>query len=198
MAVCPECGMRLPADPDGCGSRCPTCREPLYDERPSRRRPAEDGQCAVHPENAALGTCGRCGNYLCVVCRTRWRERSLCAACVDRLLEEGGAAPAEAGAHLRQALLGLGLGVCSWVLFLLGIAVAAASMAGGEVSPGMVLAALLLFASPLPSVIGLGQAIAAIRARGDHMILATLGLVLSGVNVGVFIGICSFSLGLQI
>ncbi len=197
MAICPECGERLPADPDGTGARCPACREPLYDERPSRRRPAEDGQCAVHPGNAALGTCGRCGNYLCAVCRTRWRERWLCAACVDRALEHKEAVPAEASAHLRQALLALGLGVSSWGLFLLGVVFAAAMNAGGAQAM-MIPAVMLIFASPLPSVIGLGQAIAAIRARGDHMILATLGLILSGLNVGVFIGLFSFAVGIQI
>ena len=57
----------------------------------------------------------------------------------------------------------------------------------------MLVAIALIFASPLPSVLGLGQGIAALRARGDHMILATLGLVLCGLNVGVFIGLFSFS-----
>jgi hypothetical protein len=198
MAICPECGERLPADPDRTGARCPACREPLYDERRGRRRrEPEDGQCAVHPENPALGTCARCGNYLCAVCRTRWRDRWLCAACVDLALERGDAVPAEAGAHLRQSLLGLGLGVLSWVIFLAGFLLAVAGMTGD--SKGLViLAGFTIFLAPLPAAVGLGQAIAAIRARGDHMILATLGLVLSGVNVGVFIGIFSFGIGLQI
>jgi hypothetical protein len=198
MAICHECGERLPAEPDRTGARCPYCREPLYDERPGRRRrPPEDGQCAVHAENPALGTCARCGNYLCAVCRTRWRERWLCAACVDLALERRDAAPAEESAHLRQSLLALGLGVLSWVIFLGGFAMAGAGFAGG--SQGlMILGGFTLFVGPLPAAVGLGQAIAAIRARGDHMILATLGLVLSGVNVGVFIGIFSFGIGLQI
>jgi hypothetical protein len=196
MARCRECGERLPADPDRCGARCPACREPLY-AAPRVRRGSTDGQCAVHPENAAVGTCGRCGNYLCAVCRTRWRERWLCAACVDLALERNEAAPAEARAHLRQALLALGLGVASWMIFLLGTVLVAAAMGGGQTGV-FLLAGLTILASPLPSLVGLGQAIAAIRARGDHMILATLGLLLTGLNVGAFIGLLSFSIALQI
>jgi hypothetical protein len=196
MVVCRECGERLPDDPDRPGARCPVCREPLYDQRPGRRRPAEDGQCAVHPENPALCTCGRCGNYLCEVCRTRWRDRWLCAACVDLALENKEAVPAEASAHLRQALLALGLGILAWLIFLGALLLVAAGMEAKNVVL-MGLGGLTVLLSPVPAVIGVGQAVAAIRARGDHMILATLGLVLSGVNVGAFIGLLSFSIALQ-
>jgi hypothetical protein len=197
MARCPECGERLPDDPERQGARCPACREPLYDRSRGRRRGEEGGQCAVHPDNAAAGTCGRCGNYVCDVCRTRWQGRWLCAACVDLALERRDALPAEAAAHLRQALLALGLGVASWVLFLLGMLLAAAFVGEREVA-ALVLAGLVILASPLPSLVGLGQGIAAIRARGDHMILATLGLLLTGLNIGAFIGLLSFSFAIQV
>jgi hypothetical protein len=196
MIRCPECRERLAGDPDRYGARCPACRAPLYDEPPRRRRGTDDdGQCAVHPDNPAVGTCGRCGNYLCDACRTRWRERWLCAACVDLALERKEAVPAEASAHLRQALLALGCGVGGWLIFLLGALLAAAS--GGDNFGLVLLAGLTILASPVPAVFGVGQGIAALRARGDHMILATLGLVLSGLNVGVFIGLFSFTIGLQ-
>jgi hypothetical protein len=197
MMRCRECGERLPGDPERFGARCPACRAPLYGApRPRRRDADDDSRCAVHPDNPALGTCGRCGNYVCETCRTRWGERWLCAACVDRALERKEAGPAEANAHLRQALLALGLGVASWTIFLLGALVAAGAAAGG--SMGLVaLAGLLVLVSPLPAVIGVGQGAAAIRARGDHMIVATLGLVLCGLNVGVLIGLLSFSISLQ-
>jgi hypothetical protein len=198
MMRCPECRERLPDDPDRYGARCPVCREPLYDEPPPRRRgPDDESRCPVHPDNPSRGTCDRCGNYLCDTCRTRWRGRWLCAACVDRALEHKEVSPAEAGAHLRQALLALGLGVTSWAIFIFAILIVAAAMSGG--SMGLVaLGGLVILASPLPAVVGVGQGAAAIRARGDHMILATIGLVLSGLNVGVFIGMLSFGIGLQI
>jgi hypothetical protein len=196
MIRCAECGERLGGDPDRYGSRCPACRAPLYDEPPGRRRDGDDGKCAVHPDNPALGTCGRCGNYLCDVCRTRWRDRWLCAACVDLALERKEALPAEASAHLRQALLALALGVMSWLIFLSGMVLGVAAVGSKSVML-MGLATLVLVMSPVPSVFGLGQGIAAIRARGDHMILATLGLVMCGLNVGVFIGLLSFGIGQQ-
>jgi hypothetical protein len=197
MARCPECGEFLPADPDRHGARCPVCREPLYDDPPARRRPAEVGQCPVHPDNPALGTCGRCGNYVCAVCRTRWRQRWLCAACVDLALERRETVPAEAAAHLRQSLLALGLGVAGWLIFAFGFVLAAAGFSADNFAL-MMLGGLTLILAPLPAALGVGQAIAALRARGDHMILATLGLVLSGANVGIFIGAMSFGIGLQI
>jgi hypothetical protein len=196
MIRCPECDERLAGDLDRYGARCPSCREPLYDDPPSRRRSAEDGRCAVHTENPAVGTCGRCGNYLCETCRTHWRGRSLCATCVDLALERKEAVPAEASAHLRQALLALGLGVFSWLIFLLALVIVVAGMGSSNLMVVGV-GGLIVIASPLPSILGVGQGIAAIRARGDHMILATLGLVLSGINVGVFIGLFSFSIALQ-
>jgi hypothetical protein len=196
MIRCPQCGERLAGDLDRYGARCPACREPLYDAPPRRRRDPEDGQCAVHADNPALGTCGRCGNYLCAVCRTRWRNRWLCAACVDLALERKDAVPTEASAHLRQALLALGLGVGSWLIFLLAFVFVLAGI-GSKNLVLVGIGGLIVFVSPLPAIVGMGQGIAAIRTRGDHMILATLGLVLSGLDVGVFIGLFSFSIGMQ-
>jgi hypothetical protein len=193
MMRCRECGERLPGDPDRFGARCPACREPLYDDPLPRRRDRVDGQCPVHPESPAVGTCGRCGNYLCETCRTRWRERWLCAACVELALDRKEAVPAEARAHLRQAILALALGVTSWLIFLLSGVLVIAGMEG-DALPLAVVGGLMVFVSPLPSAIGVGQGLAALRGRGDHMILATLGLVLCGLNVGAFIGLLSFSI----
>jgi hypothetical protein len=39
-----------------------------------------------------------------------------------------------------------------------------------------------------------GQATAALRTRGSHMILATIGLVISGLFVGVMIGLMGFGM----
>jgi hypothetical protein len=197
MMRCPECRERLTGDAERYGARCPACREPLYDRPPRRPAVEEDSRCPVHPENPALGSCGRCGNYICETCRTRWRDRWLCAACVDRALETKQDVPAEAQAHLRQALLSLALGVTSWAIFLTAILIGTA--AASNHSMGLVmLAGVIVLVSPLPAVIGVGQGAAAIRCRGDHMILATLGLVLSGLNVGVLIGLLSFSFSLQV
>ena len=52
---------------------------------------------------------------------------------------------------------------------------------------------LILLVSPLAAVVGAGQGAAAIRTRGDHMILATIGLLLSAFQIGAVIGLVTFS-----
>src|SRR5262245_56832910 len=116
MPRCPACREWIEGDRDRVGARCPYCRQPLY-ERPERFKPrpgTADDVCTAHPRNPAVGTCARCGNFQCDLCRTRWRDRTLCAACVSRALEESTGTPREARAQLLQALLGLLLGLLSW------------------------------------------------------------------------------------
>ena len=50
--------------------------------------------------------------------------------------------------------------------------------------------------NPVPRrrFIGLGLGAAALYGRGHHMILATIGLILSGLHAGAFIGLMSFAL----
>jgi hypothetical protein len=142
-----------------------------------------------------VGTCGRCGNYLCEVCRTRWRGQVVCAACVDRALESREAAPEEARAHLRQAVLGLALGGAAWGLFLLFFLLGAAAGASGQPSAALAfLVLIVLLGTLLSAALGLGQAAAALRTRGSHMILATAGLLVSGLCIGVVIGLFTFGL----
>ncbi len=201
MSKCPYCRHWLRASRETIAARCPYCREPLYewhdddDLRPTQSRP---NLCAVHSGNAAVGTCQRCGNYLCAVCWTRWRSRSLCAACVSRALELGEATPVEVRAHLRQAVLALIFGLGAWGIALVGFLVIAAGLAAAEstrVNPILIaFGGLIFMASPLAAVLGVGQAAAAIRARGNHMILATAGLIVSGLNAGVVVGIFSLVL----
>jgi hypothetical protein len=153
-----------------------------------------DGQCAIHPQLAAVGTCQRCGNYLCRVCRSRWRNQMLCIACVDRALDTREKSPEEARTHRRQAILALVFGLASWLIvgiaLLVFVIVDSALPADDMVSRGLMLIvlAVVALASPLLSIAGVGQAAAAIRTRGDHMILATAGLLLSALHIGLLIG----------
>jgi hypothetical protein len=200
MLTCPSCRDAIPGDRDQIGARCPRCREPLY-EAPHgypRRSELPDSsagtRCTAHPGNPALGTCQRCGNFLCAVCRTRWRERSWCMACVERALEAKETSPEEARAHFRQAILAMICGVLAWGLTLAGFLLIALGMSGNDINPvPLIFGFLLLMPTPLPALIGVGQGAAAIRARGDHMILATMGLILSGIHVGVLVGLFTFS-----
>jgi hypothetical protein len=193
MRRCPSCRERLPADPERRGARCPYCREPLQE---SRRRRGEEGQCAVHPENTAAGTCQRCGNYTCQVCDTLWQGRWLCPACVELALERKETVPGEARAHLRCALLGLGLGVTSWLIVFIAVLLAVAAMTSENIAL-LALVGLVLLSSPMPSILGVAQSAAAVQTGGDHMVLATMGLVLNGLHAGASLGLIAFSIALN-
>lgn len=201
MNHCPSCDYPLPRDRERIGARCPNCRDPLYESRSRPSRPARqgDGACALHPGQEAAGTCERCGNYYCIVCRTRWRDRILCPACVERALESREAAPEQARAHARQAVLGLVLGISAWLLLVLtGLLISSvgAMQGNGAVLFLGLVALLLILGSMLLGTIGLGQAAAAVRSRGAHMIVAVSGLILNGLFVGALVGFCIFSMWL--
>ena len=193
MAHCPSCDYPLPQDRERLGARCPNCRDPLYEPPERTSRPAREGEgaCAIHPGQEAVGTCGRCGNYFCEVCRTRWRDQILCAACVERALTAREAAPGQARAQFRQALAGLLLGGGAWGALIL---VALLKLAGTPPTLLGLLVLLLIPASLLMGVLGLGQAVAVLRTRGAHMILGTIGLIVSGLYMGAFIGMFTFFL----
>jgi len=197
MPRCRHCRSLLRRDPEEIGARCPRCREPLFEQLGSPERVAEGeapsgNLCAVHRRNLARGTCERCGNYLCQVCRTRLRGQTLCPPCVERVLESQEATPREARAHLLQAILAIVLGVAGWGIVILGLILVGA----GESSESVILiglGGLIMLASPLAAIVGAGQGAAAIRARGDHMILATIGLLLSAFQIGAVVGLFTFS-----
>ncbi|HTU18000.1 MAG TPA: hypothetical protein VMG10_08045 [Gemmataceae bacterium] len=190
MNRCPSCDYPLPHDRERIGARCPSCRDPLYEPpgRVSRFAREDEGACALHAGRETVGTCGRCGNYFCEVCRTRWRDQILCAACAERALASREATPEQARAHFRQALLGLVLSLGSWPVFILG-QVSAIGFAFANRNVLLALLALVLVVSAvLMAVVGTGQAAAALRTRGHHMIMATSGFLIGGLFLGIFIG----------
>ena len=196
MNRCPSCDYPLPHDRERIGARCPSCRDPLYEPPGRISRPAreDEGACAVHSGRETVGTCGRCGNYFCEICRTRWRDQIVCTACVERALASREATPEQARAHLRQAILGLALGISAWGALLLGQIMGFAAFAANKNLLLLLVALVLIIGSALLGVLGIGQAAAALRARGHHMIVATSGLVISGLFVGSFIGFYLFQL----
>jgi hypothetical protein len=195
MSRCPSCDYPLPYDRERLGARCPNCRDPLYEPPGRVGRPAreDEGACALHAGREAVGTCGRCGNYFCEVCRTRWRDQVLCAACIERALQSREAAPEQARTHFRQAILGLLMGGGAWVVLLLAVLLIAVAFVGKNVLL-ILLAFVLILGAVLLGVLGLGQATAALRARGPHMIAATSSMIISGLFLGAFIGFYIFRL----
>jgi hypothetical protein len=196
MSRCPSCDYPLPADRERLGARCPNCRDPLYEPPGRTSRPVREGEgaCAIHIGRETVGTCARCGNYFCEVCRTRWRDQILCAACAERALASREATPEQVRAHFRQALLGLLMSLGAWPLFIVGqILAVAAALSGGNVLLALLMLVLIVGAV-LFAVLGTGQAVAALRTRGNHMIMATGGLLLGGLFLGAFIGLTVFQL----
>jgi uncharacterized RDD family membrane protein YckC len=99
--ACPLCGTVLvPGEREAGAQVCYTCAgsfeatpfspPPLYLPPLALAEvgPAGGTPCAVHAGNAAVGNCGRCGLFLCSLCRTEVSGQELCAACFDRLAAE--------------------------------------------------------------------------------------------------------------
>jgi hypothetical protein len=195
MIECPYCGDYLYEDPDKLGARCPRCREPLYERGGGPRLTSEGdaegdrGVCTIHTMNVAAGTCQRCGNFICRVCRTPWNGGNLCQACAERLAQDQERGPQDPRSHRRQAVAALVCGLSAWGA-ILGAGILVTLAGTSRAAMGLVvLAGILLFASFLPAVFGVGQGVAAVRARGDRMIVATSGLVLSASHLGIMSGL---------
>jgi hypothetical protein len=201
MPRCPTCGFPLPQDRNRVGARCLHCRSPLYQSARRLPRDAQPGEpvCTTHPGSVSVGTCGRCGNFLCETCRTRWGDLVLCAACVDRALRAGDTVPGAQRIHTRQAAIGLSGGLAAWLLLgaIAALAFLLREKGAAANSPGLVGAALLILlvlpVTVIVALFGVGYSAAALRARGDSMILATLGLLLSGLYVGTLVGVVLFA-----
>jgi hypothetical protein len=99
---CPRC--RRDLDPGRVGSgeqTCPLCGgafEATRFEPPEPRvtvraveeaGPGAVASCAAHRDNVASSNCGRCGVFMCDLCRIDVDERVLCPACFERLSAEG-------------------------------------------------------------------------------------------------------------
>jgi hypothetical protein len=128
---------------------------------------------------------------MCVVCRSRWRRRTICLACLERDLQSREVSPEEARVHFLQALWSLIFGVAAWALALVGVLCVAIPMLADPEHPSLVgalVGVLIMGVAPLFAVPGLGLGATAIRSRGDHMILATIGLILSALMAGAIIG----------
>lgn len=198
MFRCRSCHRRIPDEEKVPGARCPKCLEPLY-ERPRIPEPVAPGEeatagvCAVHPHSVSVATCRRCGSYVCPVCWSRWRDRAMCTACVDRALESREAAPEASRRHLRQAILSLVFGIAGWGMFAVCVLLLALMMDGEINTTQLGMFGIVLLSCPFVGALGVGQGAAAIRTRGDHMVLATSGFLLSALQAGTVLGI--FAIG---
>jgi hypothetical protein len=196
MIECPYCYRVFRQPPEKLGARCPKCRMPFYEDPAKRRRnPEKDyGPCTQHPESASIAKCSRCDAAVCQTCRTRWHEEIVCPLCVDNSLADDEPSPMEAQMQTKQAWFAVILAISGWMLLLLTIA-PMATFHQGLVQPTIKAVTFFLFlGSMLPAVFGLGFAIAAIRLRGSHGILATVGLVAAGSQLGLIFAVIAINL----
>ena len=109
------------------------------------------------------------------VSRKRWRRR--------RLATRGPDTPSP-GAAVGAAR------TWAWLLALTDFVVMQVAIASSKEGFSLtVLCVAMLLGAGVAALFGLGQGAAAIRVRGRHLLLASSGLVLSGLYVGALIGV---------
>ncbi len=134
-APCPRCRQSLDLPTSGayqCG-RCGSSFEVILGfEKPALPSPFSQGPgavplelaavCAYHPENRAVLTCERCGDFICRLCTTTVDGRLYCARCFDLLFHRGALQHAQTAFKLPAISLTMGiLSVVATIPFCCGI-----------------------------------------------------------------------------
>ncbi len=99
---CPRCGRALRHESLRTGLQvCPVCSastEVVRFDPPARvilgpepvaLAAEESAPCALHPGNRTAGACGRCGRFLCVLCRVEEGGDFRCLSCFGKSISEG-------------------------------------------------------------------------------------------------------------
>ena len=130
-ANCPHCRHELDhARITSVRQRCPHCGRAFLALRfdppvvAAAVRPVEQAgpegatACAGHRGNAAVANCGRCGVFMCELCRIEADSLVLCPACFDRLSAEGALASARTTFrdYGRMGLAYVLAGLLLWIL----------------------------------------------------------------------------------
>ena len=196
MIECPFCYRVFRQPPEKLGARCPKCKMPLYEDPTKRRNsPEKDfGPCLQHPETATVAKCSRCDQPVCQACRTRWHQEIVCPQCVDNSVADDEPSPQEAQMQTKQAWFSVIFAVSGWTVLLLTLAPYSSFQQLPVTSTIKILTYFLFLGSFVPAIFGLGYAVAAVRLRGDHIKLATCGLVSAGSQLGLAIGVIILNL----
>ena len=195
MVECPSCFRVFRTHPENLGARCPKCRMPLFESAPKKRQPDRDqGSCAAHPDSPALTECQRCQKPMCAACRTRWHQEALCPACVDASLAVDEPNPQEGRQQFNLGLLSVGCAMAAWILLALTLFPYSTFHSGPPNEHWVRAAGFCVFASMGAAVVGLSQAVSALRLRGACPSLAVWGLALSGGQLGLVLGVLFLNL----
>lgn len=177
--ACPRCARELPHErlTDG-PQRCRWCRGDFQARRfapPALLVEAASGlaalpeavACAAHERNAAVAACGRCGAFICALCRIESDGGGWCPPCYERLSAEG--ALASAATHLRN-----------W---------------GGMSALCLIGAVLLWPLAPLISGLGLYFALRGLRAGPDGRFSLVLRALANGLALFASVAIWILMIG---
>jgi hypothetical protein len=195
MIECRHCREVFRTPLENLGARCPNCRLPLFD-RSERMRPSlpEPGPCAYHPESESVSRCRRCGQRLCATCRTRWHEEILCPECAGHAFLANESSARELRGRDRLAGWSLVLALLGWLTLLTALIPWFQVHQGRAGSSAASWTLNLAFLSLIPALFALGQAAWAVRQRVQAMRLATSGLVLGGLQIGLLLGVMLLNL----
>lgn len=106
-------------------------------------------------------------------------------ACFTQLLERKEATPAELQTQRREGMTSLVLAILGWILFVASVWMFW-SIGEGKGDKGLAIVNVVLFlVSFVGPLISLGLATATLRSRGQGLTVATWGLVLAGLQIGV-------------
>jgi uncharacterized membrane protein len=126
---------------------------------------------------------------MCQTCRTRWHEEPVCPKCVDESIADDEPSPRESQLQSKQAWVSVILGFVAWMALLMTLAPLSSFHQAPVRGIIVFMTFFLYFISFVPAVFGLGHAMSALRLRGDHAKLATTGLVTTGSQLGIAIGV---------
>lgn len=194
MLECPYCFRVFRTSPEKLGARCPKCRMPLFEGAARRRRPEKEvGDCALHAGTPALTKCERCDRAMCGTCRTRWQDEAVCTTCVDESLALDEPSPQEGQRQHRMAWMSVGFAGAAWFVLLMTLWPLSTfhDPAGAHRT---YLGGFFYFSSFVPALFALGQAAAAVRLRGETTTIALIGLIASGSQLGLMLGLLTLGI----
>lgn len=189
MVDCRYCRDSFRKPVETIGARCPTCRMPLFEKEKQRPPVVDLGFCSLHKDNSAVAKCQRCGRMMCSVCRTRWDEEIVCPGCLDLSLQKGDMTPRQEQMQNRAAVWSLLMALGGWFFLLLTFWPLSNLFKGTPERSPANFAGILLVLGALFAVVAIGQAAACIRIRGKRLAIATWGLSLAGLHLGLCLGI---------
>lgn len=158
---------------------------PLFErtERPSAE--IDLGLCANHPNVPAQGECGRCKKKICLVCRSRWHDETICPECIRVSLEKRELHPRDLQTDLVRSQRGFALAVLGWFIFLSAWAILLRQTGPPPIrwSVSLTLVALI------PALFALGIGVVQVMFRQGAPRLGLSTMMMSSVQVGLTLGL---------